>query len=85
MKKASAKFSLTFSIADKNYSAKGESIYDALKKITPEKFMGMGKILVETGGRKSHLPIKLVPNKLKRIFTNDWEMRIFAKRIQTLL
>ena len=85
IKVENAPVSISFSIGANTYLSEGETIFAALSKIKPVNYIGFGKLIVTTDGKTSHVPIKLVPTKLKRLFEKPVEMAMFAKRIKTLL
>ena len=66
------------------HKGKGVTIYDAFKKIKPFSSKKLVGVRVIYDGKVSNIPIRLVPLKVKRLFGNDIEAQIFAKRLETL-
>ena len=80
-----AAYQITLSLAGSIYFVEGDTLLDALKKITPTSFgKGYAEIMVRYKNKETKVPIKIFPTKLKRIFNNKWEMELFAKRLNTL-
>lgn len=79
------KYKVVFQIGKDTYKGSGATLVAALKKIKPKNFIGFGTIRVTVDGKESKLPVRLVPVKLERLFSKDIELRLFAKRIETLI
>jgi len=79
------KVSLVFSIGPDKYTARGNSVLEALQQIKPKGFMGICSVEAEVGGKHSKLPLKLVPVNLRRIFEKPIELALLAKRVEVLL
>lgn len=76
---------VTLTIGSDSYTGSANSFEEAFRKITPSKFSGAVKMIVNSGGSLSGVPIRLTPIRLQRIFALDWEMDLFIKRLKILL
>lgn len=79
-----AKYKVTLVDGADRHSGTGGSVYEAFSKISPFTSKKMVNMEVVLDKKLSKIPLKLIPLKLKRIFNNEWEMRILSKRIETL-
>jgi len=77
-------YEVTFIDGADKHKGKGVTLYDALRKIEPFTSKRLVNIRVTFNGKVSLVPVRLVPLKLKRLFVNDIEMEIFAKRLDVL-
>ncbi len=78
-------YTITLTMGKDIYSAVAPTIFEALSKIAPTSFISMATLSVEHNGKEKEIPLRLIPIRLKRIFSKEWELRLFAKRIGTLL
>lgn len=79
------KYSVQLNVGGKTYEGKGKSVYDALTKIKPFDVKAIGKIEITKDGKLTKIPLVWRPIKLKRLFANDWELQVVAKRLETLV
>jgi len=67
------------------YKGKGTSILSALKTMKePKDIKSIGQLETVVDGKLSRFPIRLFPVKVKRLFANEWEQELLAKRLDTL-
>ena len=84
--KEDSAYFLTFRIGSGVYKAAGASVLEALSSLKPKQFgKGFATLEVLHNGKTSKLPIKIFPTKLERIFSKQWELQLFAKRVATLI
>lgn len=72
-------------IAGKTYEATGTTLLEALEKIHPTSYLGLGKIEAHKGGKRMKFPLTLVPLRMRRFFERPIERALFAKRLEILL
>lgn len=76
---------MVFHIGDKTYKSEGDTVTEALRNIKPkERPMGFGLVELTIEGTRSDIPLRINKYKLERIFGNNTELEIFAKRLETL-
>lgn len=78
-------YTVSFSVGGDTYTAEGATILEALQKIKPKKYIGICKVEAVRDGKKSRVPLKLVPITMKRIFEKPLELAILAKKLTVLL
>lgn len=85
--KKTAKKQYVVSLVDgvDNHVGTGDSIYEALSSVKPFSSKKMVNIVVEFGDLKSKIPLKLNPLKIRRMFMNEMDRRLQAKRLETLV
>ena len=59
--KVESPYVISFSVGGDTYTAEGATILEALQKIKPKKYLGICKVEAMRDGKKSRVPLKLVP------------------------
>lgn len=83
--KVESPYVISFSVGGDTYTAEGATILEALQKIKPKKYLGICKVEAMRDGKKSRVPLKLVPITMRRIFEKPLELELLAKRLTVLL
>ena len=72
-------------IKDKVWKGKGKDTLSALKSITePKDIKSFATLETVIDGKLAHYPIRLNMTNIKRLFANEWEQQLLAKRLDTL-
>jgi len=78
-------YKVKWSIGKEVYNSSGNTLEEAIKKIKPKSYMGVGSIEVSRGEKVSRIPFKMVPIKTQRLFEKPLEQALFIKRLKTLI
>jgi hypothetical protein len=76
-------YSLKLVIGSDTYKSTGMDAVECLNNIEPVGYKAVGRFTLEHGGKVSEA--RMFSMKLKRIFGNEIDKALFAKRLTTLL
>jgi len=84
-KKIKPKCEVTLILKDRRFTGKGVNTLSALKRLKePKDIKSIANFETVVDGKLAKFPLRLNPTKLKRLFANEWEMELLAKRLDTL-
>lgn len=78
-------YSVQLTLGDKKYPATGESVFDALTQINPDKIAYKGVFLVRREGEKAEKTWAFNAMRLRYVLRNTMARQIWGKRMQTAL
>jgi len=84
-KKTTKKYTVTLVDGADKHVGKGKDIYEALSKVKPFNSKKLVTVTIEYDGKVSKIPLRLNPLKVRRLFLNETDRQVQAKRLQTLV